>query len=112
MKKEEKTASALINNIRSLVLGESLVDEPAHPHVTLDVSKLYAATTSAKLADLPRYEEQARAAVPPGADVTLTGAGPVWLYLKIGHALHGVARRLFYDSPVTGPLVVFDHSPT
>jgi CRISPR-associated DxTHG motif protein len=112
MKKEAKTASVLINNIRSLVLGETLVDDPSHPHVTFDVSTLYAATATAKLADLPSYEQAAKDAVPPGADVTLTGAGPVWLYLKIGHALHGRARRLMYDSPVTGSLVVFDHSPT
>jgi hypothetical protein len=83
---------------------------PAHPHVTLDVSTLYASTGTAKLADLPAYEQAAKSTVPPGADVTLTGPGPVWLYLKVGHALHGRARRLSYDSPVTGPVLVFDHS--
>ena len=32
-----------------------------------------------------------------GADVTLTV--PVWLYLRLAHALHGIARSLCYDSP-------------
>ncbi len=41
----------------------------------------------------------------------MTGQGPVWLYLKIAHALHGKARTLVYRSPVTGDVVVFDHSP-
>jgi CRISPR-associated protein (Cas_csx3) len=48
---------------------------------------------------------------PPGSDVTLTGPGPVWLYLRLAHRLHGIARSLRYDSPVTGPVVVFDHNP-
>ncbi len=38
--------------------------------------------------------------------MVLTGAGPVWLYLKIAHALHGVARKLIYRSPVTGDVVI------
>jgi len=77
----------------------------------LDISTLYAATGTAKLADLPAYEANARQLVPPGAAVTLTGPGPVWLYLRLAHALHGVAKSLTYDSPVTGPVVVFDHNP-
>lgn len=79
--------------------------------MTLDLSTLYAATGTAKLADLPAYEAAAKAAVAPGGEVTLTGPGPVWLYLRIAHALHGIARRLSYDSPVTGPVVIFDHDP-
>jgi hypothetical protein len=112
MKKEDKAASTLIKNVRSLVLAEATDSgQDASAHITLDISTLYAATGTARLSDLPTYEQQARDAVPPGAEVTLTGAGPVWLYLKIGHALHGRARRLFYDSPVTGNVLVFDHSP-
>jgi hypothetical protein len=34
----------------------------------------------------------------------------VWLYLKIAHALQGEARRLIYASPVTGEIVIFDHT--
>ena len=43
--------------------------------------------------------------------VLLTGQAPIWLYLKIAHALHGKARRLIYRSPVTGDVVIFDHDP-
>jgi len=46
-----------------------------------------------------------------GNEVVLTGAAPVWLYLKIAHALHGKAKKLIYRSPVTGDVVIFDHSP-
>lgn len=78
---------------------------------TIDLSTLYAATGTAKLAALPDYEARVRELVPPGADVTLTGPGPVWLYLRLAHTLHGRARTLMYDSPVTGPVVIFDHNP-
>lgn len=75
--------------------------------MTLDISSLYAATDTAKLADLPAYEST----VSSGTDVTLTGPGHVWLYLRLAHTLHGIARSLTYHSPVTGPVVVFDHNP-
>lgn len=79
--------------------------------MTLDLSTLYAATGTAKLADLPAYEARVRELVPPGADVTLTGPGPVWLYLRLAHTLHGRARILTYESPVTGPVEIFNHNP-
>lgn len=79
--------------------------------MTLDLATLFAGTEQAKLADLPQYEAAAVSAVPPGADVTLTGRAPVWLYLRIAHALHGRVRILSYDSPVTGPVEIFNHNP-
>ncbi|HNQ74174.1 MAG TPA: CRISPR-associated protein Csx3 [Verrucomicrobiota bacterium] len=79
--------------------------------MTLDLSTLYAATGTAKLADLPGYEARVREIVPAGADVTLTGPGPVWLYLRLAHLLHGRARILTYESPVTGPVEIFNHNP-
>jgi hypothetical protein len=79
--------------------------------MTLDLSALYAATGQAKLTNLDHYVKAALAAVPDGADVTLTGSAPVWLYLKIAHALHGHARILTYESPVTGPIEIFNHNP-
>ncbi len=79
--------------------------------MTLDLSTLYAATGQAKLASMDDYVKAALEAVPPGSDVTLTGPGPVWLYLKIAHALHGRARILTYTSPVTGPVEIFNHNP-
>jgi len=79
--------------------------------IILDLSSLYTATGTAKLADLPAYEARVKEVVPPGEDVTLTGNGPVWLYLRIAHALHGRARILTYESPVTGPVEIFNHDP-
>lgn len=66
---------------------------------------------AAKLSRLPDYVAQVLALAGDGNDIILTGAGPVWLYLKIAHALHGKARKLIYRSPVTGDVVIFDHSP-
>ena len=60
---------------------------------------------------LDEYVARAKALAGNGNDVVLTGAGPIWLYLKIAHALHGKARTLVYRSPVTGDVVIFDHSP-
>lgn len=79
--------------------------------MTLDLSTLYAATGTAQLAELPAYARRAVDALPSGEDVTLTGPAPVWLYLKIAHALHGRAKALFYDSPVTGKVEIFNHDP-
>ena len=79
--------------------------------MTLDLSTLYPATGPARLSDLAAYVRAALAAVPAGDEVTLTGPAPVWLYLRVAHALHGHARRLLYDSPVTGPVEIFDHDP-
>ena len=78
---------------------------------TLDLSTLYAGTETAKLADLPKYEQALRETVRPGDNVTLTGPAPVWLYLRLAHTLHGRVRSLTYDSPVTGPVEIFNHDP-
>ena len=77
--------------------------------ITIDVDTLYSDT--AKLAELDSYLQKAKTFAGEGNDVVLTGAGPVWLYLKIAHALHGKARKLIYRSPVTGDVIIFDHSP-
>ena len=79
--------------------------------ITIDVSHLFAASGQAKLADLARYEAQVSDLVPPGSDVTLTGPGPIWLYLRLAHLLHGRVRILTYRSPVTGDLEIFNHNP-
>jgi len=77
----------------------------------IDIASLYPSDSPAKLPDLNEYVQRARESAGEGNDVILTGAGPVWLYLKIAHALHGKARKLIYRSPVTGDVVIFDHSP-
>lgn len=80
-------------------------------HITIDMETLYAGQGNARLADLPLYEARAKKLAGSGGSVTLTGQGPIWLYLKIAHALHGKVTRLCYHSPVTGEVMIFDHSP-
>ena len=75
----------------------------------IDLKTLYGET--AKLADLPVYLDRAKALAGEGNDVVLTGQAPVWLYLKVAHALHGRVKKLTYTSPVTGEVVIFDHDP-
>jgi len=62
---------------------------------------------TAKLSNLPIYIDNAVALAGEGNEVI----APVWLYLKIAHALHGKAKRLVYRSPVNGDVVIFDHDP-
>jgi len=77
--------------------------------ITIDLSTFFEGT--AKLTELPAYESKAKELAGEGNEVVLTGAAPVWLYLKVAHALHGKAKRLIYRSPVTGDVVIFDHDP-
>jgi CRISPR-associated Csx3 family protein len=79
--------------------------------ITLDLETLYQDTGTAKLADLPAYEQVALQEAGSGNVVKLTGRAPVWLYLRIAHVLHGKVKTLIYDSPVTGEVVIFDHDP-
>lgn len=77
--------------------------------VVIDLNSFF--TGSAKLSELDSYIQKAKDLAGEGNDVVLTGAAPVWLYLKIAHALHGKAKKLIYRSPVTGDIIIFDHSP-
>ncbi len=77
--------------------------------IELDISVFFKDT--AKLSELNSYIQKAKELAGDGNEVVLTGQAPVWLYLKIAHALHGKARRLIYRSPVAGDVVIFDHSP-
>jgi len=77
--------------------------------VVIDLKLIYGEI--AKIDNLPIYIDKAVEQAGDGNDVLLTGQAPVWLYLKIAHALHGKVRKLIYRSPVTGDVVIFDHSP-
>jgi len=77
--------------------------------ITIDISELYDET--AKLSQLSDYVAKVKAQAGEGNVIKLTGAGPVWLYLKIAHALHGKALKLYYDSPASGEVLIFDHDP-
>jgi hypothetical protein len=76
----------------------------------VDIKSLYP-SEAAKLSDLAEYVKKAQELAGDGNVVVLTGQGPIWLYLKIAHALHGKARKLIYRSPVTGDVTIFDHDP-
>ena len=86
-----------------------MTEEEKSARITLDLKTLYSET--AKLPFLPEYIAKALDLAGEGNEVVLTGAGPVWLYLKIAHALHGKAKKLIYRSPMTGDVVIFDHDP-
>lgn len=77
--------------------------------VVLDLKQVYG--DMAKLSELRSYLAKALEMTGSGTEVILTGGAPVWLYLKIAHALHGKAKKLVYRSPVTGDVVIFDHDP-
>lgn len=77
--------------------------------IVIAIDELFGKT--AKLEDINLYVDEAKGLAGKGNDVLLTGAAPVWLYLKIAHALHGMAKSLTYNSPVTGNVVIFDHNP-
>jgi len=77
--------------------------------VEIDVSSLYSG--AAKLRELDEYLNKVALLAGQGNVVIIHGAGPIWLYLKIAHFLHGRARKLIYRSPVTGDMIIFDHDP-
>lgn len=81
--------------------------------VIINVVELYGGLYQgqAKLDELPDYIAMAKDLAGEGNDVTLTGPGPVWLYLSVAHALHGVVKKLSYMSPITGVVEIFDHNP-
>ena len=75
----------------------------------VDLGTLFSET--AKLGELEVYVQRSLELAGDGTAVVLTGRAPVWLYLKIAHALHGKVKKLIYTSPVTGDVVIFDHDP-
>lgn len=81
--------------------------------ITIDVEQLYSKGDGhqARLADLAEYEARFLELAGLGRRVVLTGAGPIWLYLRLAHALHGKAKALYYSSPVTGEVEIFNHDP-
>jgi hypothetical protein len=75
--------------------------------IEITLSNLF--NKNAKIAEEENYINEVLKIAGEGNEVVLTGQAPVWLYLKIAHALHGKAKRLIYKSPVTGEIEIFDH---
>ncbi|MCS7292999.1 MAG: TIGR02221 family CRISPR-associated protein, partial [Gloeomargarita sp. SKYBB_i_bin120] len=103
-----KRAQQIPEWLQALLEGTSL-EKLGTDQVVIDLGTLYEGT--AKLEALPDYIARAKELAGQGKDVILTGQAPIWMYLAIAHGLHGVARRLCYDSPVTGRVLIFDHCP-
>ena len=77
--------------------------------ITIDIESIYEKV--AKLDRIDDYLSEAVEQAGAGNDIVLTGQGPVWLYLLIAHALHGKVKKLHYDSPALGRVLIFDHDP-
>lgn len=67
----------------------------------------------AKLTDLDKYISEVLRQAGEGNEVVLSGAAPIWMYLKIAHALHGKAKKLYYSAPGQGieDFEIFNHDP-
>lgn len=76
--------------------------------ILIDLNGLHGG--NAKLDLIESYCQQAVDMAGEGKEVILTGAAPVWMYLAIAHSLHGKVAILYYKSPVTGDVVIFNHS--
>ncbi|HOP06583.1 MAG TPA: CRISPR-associated protein Csx3 [candidate division Zixibacteria bacterium] len=81
----------------------------AAEHVTINVEELYVGL--AKLDQLEDYIRRVLDQAGEGNEVTITGKGPIWLYLRLAHALHGKALRLIYQAPNAENVLIFDHNP-
>ncbi len=104
----QKRAKELPERLQALM--ENVPEQAMYgARVVIDLGAFYEDT--AKLEELPLYVERAKALAGRGNEIVLTGQAPIWLYLAVAHALHGLARRLWYDSPVTGEVLIFDHDP-
>lgn len=103
----ERQAEKIVQSLKAL-----LSEAPEHSlwggRVVIDLKALYGDV--AKLDELPTYLERAKELAGEGNDVVLTGQAPIWLYLAVAHALHGKVRKLWYNSPTTGEVLIFDHS--
>ena len=79
--------------------------------MAIDVHTIFSAFGATALQQqLPDYEATALREAGEGRDVILTGRGPIWLYVRLAHALHGTARSLRYRAPEAGDVLVFDHT--
>lgn len=81
--------------------------------IPIDLEEIYKTISgsNAKLADIEQYISEAVKKAGEGNIVTLTGGAPIWMYLKLAHALHGKAKRLLYSAPGQGinEIEIFSH---
>lgn len=77
--------------------------------VLIDLEEMHEG--SAKLLMSNAYCKSAVDRAGRGNIVIITGKAPVWMYLRIAHALAGKAAALYYEAPTTGRVCIFDHTP-
>ena len=83
--------------------------------VVVDLSTFY--TSRAKFSELSSYRQKAIDLAGNDKEVILTGAAPVWLYLKIALALQGKVKSLIYRAPLVNgcvslsDVVIGDYAP-
>ncbi|WP_449241542.1 TIGR02221 family CRISPR-associated protein [Desulfoscipio gibsoniae] len=102
-------ACDLPNLLHKLLEGFTNFKEQSRDTIMIDLKEIYGEI--AKLDKTTDYISRVLDRAGEGKEVVITGQGPVWLYLKVAHALHGKAKRLFYNSLATGLVTVFDHDP-
>jgi len=98
-----------VEKIMSEALPPGAPADTGDAGIVLELSTLF--SEKAKIVELDKYIQIANNFAGEGNDIILSGNAPVWLYLKVAHALHGKALKLSYSSPVTGEVVIFDHNP-
>ena len=77
----------------------------------IDVEEIYTKYgDAASLKELPQYLRDIKMQAGYGSNVTLTGRGPIWLYLLAQHELHGSINALKYDSPMTGEVGIYNRN--
>lgn len=83
--------------------------------ITIDLKSVYQSVSgeTAKLSDMDIYISEALKLAGEGNTINLTGSAPIWLYLKLAHALHGKAKKLYYSAPGQGidNFEIFSHDP-
>ena len=88
---------------------------PMNKNITVDLQSIYNSLSGkeAKLSDIDLYVDDALKKAGEGNVVTLTGAAPIWMYLKIAHALHGKVKKLYYYAPgqAIDKFEIFSHDP-
>jgi hypothetical protein len=73
--------------------------------VTIDVKTLCGERPSIGL--LSEYESLVVKFAGQDNYIVLTGVGPMWLFMRLTHALHGRCMGLSYMSPAGVPVVIF-----
>ena len=83
--------------------------------ITIDLCSVYKTISgkTAKLKDTDKYISEVLKQAGEGNEIILTGAAPIWMYLKIAHALHGKTKRLLYTAPgqEIKEFEIFNHDP-